>query len=404
MRSRLFSLVEFYAKLVLFSSTRWCLGNRTSLVPQIVRLCFVNFNSLELPQRNIDSSKLASSSKKNTMDTVCELGKCFIGLMTSFLIWGLLQEKIITQPYETILPDGQLVIEYFHDSQFLVFTNRTLAFIVAMTSLLIKHRMNPNTSSTSATNNQIFGNAPLFKYSFASFSNIMSAWFQYEALKYVNFPTQVLAKSCKIIPVMLMGKIISRARFELYEYSTAILISLGMLAFLLGSRSDHHLGSSVSSITGIMLLVMYLVFDSFTSNWQGDLFKTYKMSSIQMMCGVNLFSSLFTAISLSIQGGFLESFMFAFTVSKHRREFFAINLERDSNLRCILSLQHSKFVLDCIILSISSAVGQLFIFHTIENFGPVVFTIIMTLRQVYLSYLFDSERSLLNTLLSDPSM
>lgn len=114
---------------------------------------------------------------------------------------------------------------------------------------------------------------------------------------------------------MLMGKIISRARFELYEYSTAVLISLGMLSFLLGSRYDHHLGSSVSSMTGIMLLIMYLVFDSFTSNWQGDLFKTYKMSSIQMMCGVNLFSGLFTAISLSIQGGFMESFMFAITVS-----------------------------------------------------------------------------------------
>ncbi len=37
--------------------------------------------------------------------------------------------------------------------------------------------------------------APLFKYSFCSFSNIMSSWCQYEALKYVSFPTQVLAKA-----------------------------------------------------------------------------------------------------------------------------------------------------------------------------------------------------------------
>lgn len=44
--------------------------------------------------------------------------------------------------------------------------------------------------------------------------------------------------------------------------------------------------------------------------------------------------------------------------------------------------QHSKFIVDCIILSISSAIGQMFIFYTIANFGPVVFTIIMTLRQV----------------------
>lgn len=35
-----------------------------------------------------------------------------------------------------------------------------------------------------------------------------------------------------------------------------------------------------------------------------------------------------------------------------------------------------------VVLSICSAVGQLFIYHTIDVFGPVVFTIIMTLRQV----------------------
>ena len=35
-----------------------------------------------------------------------------------------------------------------------------------------------------------------------------------------------------------------------------------------------------------------------------------------------------------------------------------------------------------IILSITSAVGQLFIFYTIKEFGPVIFTIIMTTRQM----------------------
>lgn len=47
-----------------------------------------------------------------------------------------------------------------------------------------------------------------------------------------------------------------------------------------------------------------------------------------------------------------------------------------------LSFQHSKFTFDCLVLSLSSSIGQLFIFYTISKFGPVVFTIIMTLRQV----------------------
>lgn len=217
---------------------------------------------------------------------------CFFGLMVSYLLWGLLQEKIITQEY--LNSDGKKA--FFRDSQFLVFANRCLAFIIACGYLFMK----PQTRHR----------APLYKYSYASFSNIMSAWFQYEALKFVNFPTQVLAKSCKIIPVMLMGKVVSRTKYEFYEYLTAVLISLGMVFFLMGSANGSYT-SSITTMTGVLLLTLYMTFDSFTSNWQNDLFKSYQMTSIQMMCGVNLFSTLFTAASLAIQGGFMESLNFA---------------------------------------------------------------------------------------------
>ena len=45
-----------------------------------------------------------------------------------------------------------------------------------------------------------------------------------------------------------------------------------------------------------------MAFDSFTSNWQSELFTVYKMSTIQMMFGANLFSCLFTVWSM-IEGG-----------------------------------------------------------------------------------------------------
>lgn len=224
----------------------------------------------------------------------------------------------MTQQYESIDANGHKTTTHFKDSQFLVFANRALAFVIALIYLKIKQNLDTTGSNTSVA--PLLQRAPLFKYSFASFSNIMSAWFQYEALKFVNFPTQVLAKSCKIIPVMLMGKIISRSKYEFYEYLTAALISFGMLFFLLGSSENggpatYASRTSIASLTGVLLLAFYMTFDSFTSNWQSDLFKTYGMTSIQMMCGVNLFSTLFTATSLSIQGGFMESIVFASTVS-----------------------------------------------------------------------------------------
>lgn len=257
--------------------------------------------------------------------------------MASYLTWGVLQEKIMTREYVGL--DGKTK-SFFKDSQFLVFANRFLALIIASIYLIARQ--------------QTRHRAPLFKYSYASFSNIMSAWLQYEALKFISFPTQVLAKSCKIIPVMIMGRIISRNKYDFYEYFVAGAISIGMILFLSGSY-DQSKHSPITTITGLFLLCLYMVFDSFTSNWQSEIFKAYGVTSLQMMCGVNLFSSLFTASSLFVQGGFTEGVDF--------------------------SSEHPTFLFDCVVLSISSAVGQLFIFFTIAKFGAVVFTIIMTLRQ-----------------------
>ncbi|KAF6204860.1 hypothetical protein GE061_019023 [Apolygus lucorum] len=260
---------------------------------------------------------------------------CFVGLQGSYLTWGILQEKIMTQKYTNSLgQEGS-----FKDSQFLVFMGRVLAFTFSGTYLILrrqpKHTM------------------PLYKYAYCSFSNIMSSWCQYEALKYISFPSQVLAKACKIIPVMIMGKVVSKQKYEYYEYITAALISVGMTFFMMSSSTSKD--QTVTTLSGIILLGSYLVFDSFTSNWQNALFKQYKVSPVQMMCGVNLFSFLFTAVSLFQQGAFSVSLNFMVTFP--------------------------KFAVDCILLAMSSGAGQLFIFFTISCYGAVVFVIIMTIRQ-----------------------
>ena len=158
---------------------------------------------------------------------------------------------------------------------------------------------------------------------------------------------------------MIMGKFVSNKTFKTFEYVTAGLISLGVAVFMLtsGDSVPNSADTRTTTFSGLLILCGYLLFDSFTSNWQGELFSQYKMSSIQMMAGVNLFSVIFTSVSLIEQGGFIASTAFM--------------------------LRHPEFMLHAVILSICSALGQLFIFHTISEFGPVVFTIIMTVRQAF---------------------
>ncbi|UYV82994.1 SARDH [Cordylochernes scorpioides] len=291
------------------------------------------------PDLIVGESSDTKPSSKNTEQSfhqdAVHLLLCFLGLQVTYLTWGVIQEKIMTRSYQDDRGTGQ-----FSDSQFLVFVNRVLAFVISGLYLLVSKQPRHT--------------APLYKYSYCSFSNIMSSWCQYEALKFISFPTQVLAKASKIIPVMLMGKLISKKSYPYHEYLTAILISAGMTMFLL-ANGDHKHRETVTTFSGVVILAGYMVFDSFTSNWQSEIFRQHQVTSIQMMCSVNFFSCILTGASLIQQGqmGASLSFMARFPGFKQ----------------------------DCFLLSLCSAAGQLFIFHTIATFGPVVFVIIMTIRQ-----------------------
>ncbi|XP_066149224.1 adenosine 3'-phospho 5'-phosphosulfate transporter 1 [Euwallacea fornicatus] len=304
------------------------------LIGAIIRTCF---GEDELPSVT-PSTHVLSKTTRTPLQNASLLMFYFIGLQVSYLLWGVLQEKVMTQKYKNSSEEAT----YFKDSQFLVFMNRILAFILS--AIVIFCSRQPRHK------------CPLYKYVFCSFSNIMSSWCQYEALKYVSFPSQVLAKASKTIPVMIMGKVISKTKYEFYEYVTALILSIGMLCFLLDTGEGKP-NNPTTAFSGVILLCSYIIFDSFTSNWQGKLFKTYEVKPIQMMCFVNFFSCIFTFTSLLQHGGLLESVKFMF--------------------------QYPRFVLDIIILSACSASGQMFIYSTIDTFGPLVFIIISTIRQCF---------------------
>merc|ERR1719342_1361730 len=203
----------------------------SSLLQPLVRL-FVKGTESDLSEIEGSVLKGDSESERAMAKTVYQEGMslmfCTVGLLGSYSTWGYLQEKIMTTNYVDSLGNKGK----FSDSQFLVFVNRILAFALALIVIMMKRQPRHR--------------APLFKYSYCSFSNIMSSWCQYEALKYVSFPTQVLAKASKIIPVMLMGKVVSKKKYEYYEYIVALLISVGMIAFLFGKAGDNHSDTSTT--------------------------------------------------------------------------------------------------------------------------------------------------------------
>lgn len=122
--------------------------------------------------------------------------------------------------------------EMFKDSQFLVLANRLLAFILSGFIILVRSSTQPKHI------------APLYKYSFASLSNIMSSWFQYEALKYISFPTQVLGEPVQSYLCFIFYKFLFLFRESFQNYTGDVDGTFG-LAQILPMPSVFHSSNDI---------------------------------------------------------------------------------------------------------------------------------------------------------------
>lgn len=180
-----------------------------------------------------------------------------------------------------------------------------------------------------------------------------------ESLKYVSYPTAVLAKSSKLIPTMILGSLIERRQYSHQDWLAAACITSGVVFFNL-SRS--HTSSQSNSLYGIALLILSLFFDGMLGACQGLLKSNdnayYRPpTATETMLSVNLYA-----------------IVFLFPLSVYTREWSqGIELMQQT-----LSLQH-----DILWLNAAAASGQIFIFLTITWYSSLVCTTITTTRKFF---------------------
>ncbi|KAL8029914.1 hypothetical protein ABFX02_14G253400 [Erythranthe guttata] len=281
-------------------------------------------------------SQLIQGMKENKL---FKMAFAVTGIMSTLLIYGVLQEKIMRVPYG---PNK----EYFKYSLFLVFCNRiTTSAVSAGVLLASKKALDPV--------------APIYKYCVVSVSNILTTTCQYEALKYVSFPVQTLAKCAKMIPVMIWGTLIMQKKYNGRDYLFALIVTLGCSIFILfpaaGDISPYSRGSE-STVWGVSLMIGYLGFDGFTSTFQDKLFKGYDMEIHNQIFYTTMCSCMISFTGLILQGNLLMAIDF---VSRHNDCF-----------------------IDIAILSTVATISQFFISYTIRSFGALAFATIMTTRQL----------------------
>lgn len=239
--------------------------------------------------------------------------------------------------------EGESEGERFTNSLFLVLNTRFAAALVAAVVIASKGDFS-----------QIRNAAPIHKYFMISVSNVLATACQYEALKWVTMPTQVLGKCAKMVPVLIWGTLIDGKKYGILDYTVAICVALGCTIFAV--FGDIKAKNSNNSLYGIALMVGYLGFDGFTSTFQEKLFTGYQMSIYNQMMYVNLCSGIMSLVFLVLRNQFLESVAFA--------------------------LKYPALMQDSIVLSFSAVSAQFSITYTIKNFGALVYATIMTIRQL----------------------
>lgn len=81
------------------------------------------------------------------------------------------------------------------------------------------------------------------------------------SLAYLNYPAQIMFKSTKVLPVMVMGAFIPglRRKYSVHEYISAVLLVAGLILFTLADAQT----SPNFSLIGILMISGALIMDAF---------------------------------------------------------------------------------------------------------------------------------------------
>eukprot|EP01106_Pelomyxa_sp_JSP_P018211 TRINITY_DN810_c0_g2_i6.p1 TRINITY_DN810_c0_g2~~TRINITY_DN810_c0_g2_i6.p1 ORF type:complete len:386 (-),score=83.19 TRINITY_DN810_c0_g2_i6:127-1284(-) len=182
-----------------------------------------------------------------------------------------------------------------------------------------------------------------------------------KAIYYLDYPTQVLAKSCKPIPVLLMGLLFFPKRkytFEKIAYVCVITAAVSVFMFekVTGTEAKAaHQVATQSSTFGVILLAISLLCDGFTGQIQDYISDTYNESPYHMMFYINGISALLLGAMVVWSGECVAAVGF--------------------------SVHHAAVVAPIALFSALSAAGQVCVYVTITRFGSLVCATITTTRK-----------------------
>ncbi|EWM21922.1 udp-glc gal endoplasmic reticulum nucleotide sugar transporter [Nannochloropsis gaditana] len=337
-----------------------------------------------------DETFTANPPKKNISNAIRLMAKA-LGIYVCFIYWGFVQEKVTTTAYKSAA--GRQEKPGIFNA--MITLNAFMAAAATIVGVLL-HQVNKGTT------------APFSIFWRPALSNTLASPIGYLSLRDISYPLLILVKNCKLLPVMLVGALVNGVRYKPHEYAAVALISCGVMLFMFKGPevSDADVGHdsgwsksirtashprrsslgdaiardnlwmiiqalggmvyssfSLQELRGLCMAIINLLIDGFTNAEQDRINKKHRVSPYYMMAMVNTWSLCFAL-----------SFLLLDLIWRNQGSQLAYTIH--------FLTAYPAIITDILTFSFSNALGQVFIYSIIDEFGSLTCVTVTITRKI----------------------
>ncbi|CAH0398636.1 unnamed protein product [Chilo suppressalis] len=258
-------------------------------------------------------------SQKTTINILCldithysqltQFGLCSAFVFICYLAYGYFLELIFTGP------EVKPVSLYITLLQFLI----TMVF--SYVESLIR--------------NPIKRKVPIRTYAILAALTLGTMSFSNLALSYLNYPTQLIFKSCKLIPVMIGSIIILGKRYGFLDYIAAIIMCIGLTMFTLADSNT----SPNFDIIGVIVISLALLCDAIIGNVQEKAMKQFQASNNEVVFYSYAIACIYLVVITGVSGIMTAGYIYCSEMPvKLYTNIFLLSLSGYMGLQAVLTL------------------------------------------------------------------
>lgn len=131
------------------------------------------------------------------------------------------------------------------------------------------------------------------------------------SLEHLNYPTQIIFKSCKLIPVLIGSILIQKKKHKPIDFLAAFAMCVGLIFFTL---ADSRISPKFSSY-GVIIILLALVFDAVIGNVQELAMKKHKAPNSEVVFYSYGIGFMYLFVVMLLTGHFQSAFNYGLIVS-----------------------------------------------------------------------------------------